>query len=231
MTISLPSTVNDESRIQSLFPLCISIARPVCNPAVVEVEFFSLVNLIGYFSFHVSLVRFLFFLSIPSWCRILQFINSVENAYWLNVLEMIGWISMKQLLFFPRLTNYQQKSSLVLFLFCLSAAVGCFYFHLDLDCIKGFFFFGKIFMICCCFTADLLKEHVDPPTLPGELWTCWKCSSREIWLQFDLLLLKSVYTILFQKLIFSVYCLIELIFHSEWVVVWQICETQVFSFE
>ncbi|KAL8535408.1 hypothetical protein ACS0TY_011158 [Phlomoides rotata] len=36
MTISLPSTVNDESRIQSLFPLCILIARPVYSPAVVE---------------------------------------------------------------------------------------------------------------------------------------------------------------------------------------------------
>lgn len=39
MTISLPSTVNDESRIQSLFPLCILIARPVYSPAVVEVVF------------------------------------------------------------------------------------------------------------------------------------------------------------------------------------------------
>ncbi|KAK4436400.1 Polycomb group protein EMBRYONIC FLOWER 2 [Sesamum alatum] len=36
MTISLPSTVNDESRIQSLFPLCILLARPVYSPAVVE---------------------------------------------------------------------------------------------------------------------------------------------------------------------------------------------------
>ncbi|KAK6145669.1 hypothetical protein DH2020_022489 [Rehmannia glutinosa] len=36
MTISLPSTVNDESRIQSLFPLCILLARPVYRPAVVE---------------------------------------------------------------------------------------------------------------------------------------------------------------------------------------------------
>lgn len=37
MTISLPSTVNDESQIQSLFPLCIMLARPVYSPAVVEV--------------------------------------------------------------------------------------------------------------------------------------------------------------------------------------------------
>ncbi|KAK4382798.1 Polycomb group protein EMBRYONIC FLOWER 2, partial [Sesamum angolense] len=36
MTISLPSTVNDESRIQSLFPLCILLARPVYSSAVVE---------------------------------------------------------------------------------------------------------------------------------------------------------------------------------------------------
>ncbi|XP_057782161.1 polycomb group protein EMBRYONIC FLOWER 2 isoform X1 [Salvia miltiorrhiza] len=36
MTISLPSTVNDESQIQSLFPLCIMLARPVYSPAVVE---------------------------------------------------------------------------------------------------------------------------------------------------------------------------------------------------
>ncbi|KAL3650390.1 hypothetical protein CASFOL_006793 [Castilleja foliolosa] len=36
MTISLPLTVNDESRIQSLFPLCIMLARPVYSPAVVE---------------------------------------------------------------------------------------------------------------------------------------------------------------------------------------------------
>ncbi|KAG8390222.1 hypothetical protein BUALT_Bualt01G0061400 [Buddleja alternifolia] len=36
MTVSLPSTVNDESRIQSLFPLCILLARPVHSPSVVE---------------------------------------------------------------------------------------------------------------------------------------------------------------------------------------------------
>ncbi|XP_012839960.1 PREDICTED: polycomb group protein EMBRYONIC FLOWER 2 isoform X2 [Erythranthe guttata] len=36
MTISLPSIVNDESRIQNLFPLCIILARPVYSPAVVE---------------------------------------------------------------------------------------------------------------------------------------------------------------------------------------------------
>lgn len=41
MTISLPSTVNDESQIQSLFPLCIMLARPVYSPAVVEVVFSS----------------------------------------------------------------------------------------------------------------------------------------------------------------------------------------------
>lgn len=39
MAISLPSTVNDEPRIQSLFPLCILLARPVYSPAVVEVVF------------------------------------------------------------------------------------------------------------------------------------------------------------------------------------------------
>ncbi|EYU35158.1 hypothetical protein MIMGU_mgv1a010365mg [Erythranthe guttata] len=38
MTISLPSIVNDESRIQNLFPLCIILARPVYSPAVVEVD-------------------------------------------------------------------------------------------------------------------------------------------------------------------------------------------------
>ncbi|XP_042048448.1 polycomb group protein EMBRYONIC FLOWER 2-like isoform X1 [Salvia splendens] len=36
MTISLPSTANDESQIQSLLPLCIMLARPVYSPAVVE---------------------------------------------------------------------------------------------------------------------------------------------------------------------------------------------------
>ena len=41
MTISLPSTVNDESQIRSLLPLCIMLARPVYSPAVVEVEFCS----------------------------------------------------------------------------------------------------------------------------------------------------------------------------------------------
>lgn len=42
MTISLPSTVNDESQIQSLFPLCIMLARPVYSPAVVEVKLCSI---------------------------------------------------------------------------------------------------------------------------------------------------------------------------------------------
>ncbi|KAL1559617.1 polycomb group protein EMBRYONIC FLOWER 2-like isoform X3 [Salvia divinorum] len=36
MTISLPSTVNDESQIQNLLPLCIMLARPIYSPAVVE---------------------------------------------------------------------------------------------------------------------------------------------------------------------------------------------------
>ncbi|KAG6416211.1 hypothetical protein SASPL_123635 [Salvia splendens] len=36
MTISLPSTVNDESQIQNLLPLCIMLARPVYSPALVE---------------------------------------------------------------------------------------------------------------------------------------------------------------------------------------------------
>ncbi|XP_073035720.1 polycomb group protein EMBRYONIC FLOWER 2 isoform X2 [Primulina eburnea] len=36
MKISLPSTVNDESRIQSLFPLFILLARPVHSPVTVE---------------------------------------------------------------------------------------------------------------------------------------------------------------------------------------------------
>lgn len=50
MTISLPSTVNDESQIQSLFPLCIMLARPVYSPAVVEVVL-SFVHLIGFSTF------------------------------------------------------------------------------------------------------------------------------------------------------------------------------------
>lgn len=37
MTISLPSALNDESEIQSLFPLCIVLARPVYTPQEVEV--------------------------------------------------------------------------------------------------------------------------------------------------------------------------------------------------
>ncbi|XP_051113540.1 polycomb group protein EMBRYONIC FLOWER 2-like isoform X2 [Andrographis paniculata] len=36
MAISLPSTVNDESQIQNLFPLCILVARQVSSPSVVE---------------------------------------------------------------------------------------------------------------------------------------------------------------------------------------------------
>ncbi|KAL2549999.1 Polycomb group protein EMBRYONIC FLOWER 2 [Forsythia ovata] len=36
VTISLPATVNDGLQIQSLFPLCILLARPVYGPAVVE---------------------------------------------------------------------------------------------------------------------------------------------------------------------------------------------------
>ncbi|KAL3837861.1 hypothetical protein ACJIZ3_022452 [Penstemon smallii] len=36
VTISLPPTVNDDSRIESVFPLCILIARRVHSPAVVE---------------------------------------------------------------------------------------------------------------------------------------------------------------------------------------------------
>ncbi|EPS70751.1 embryonic flower 2, partial [Genlisea aurea] len=38
MTISLPASVNDESRIRTVFPLFILLARPVYSPAVVEVN-------------------------------------------------------------------------------------------------------------------------------------------------------------------------------------------------
>lgn len=37
MSISLPSSVNDGSQVQSLFPLCILLARPVNSHAVLEV--------------------------------------------------------------------------------------------------------------------------------------------------------------------------------------------------
>ncbi|XP_051119653.1 polycomb group protein EMBRYONIC FLOWER 2 isoform X2 [Andrographis paniculata] len=36
MTVSLPSTVNHDSQIQNLFPLCILVARQVYSPSVVE---------------------------------------------------------------------------------------------------------------------------------------------------------------------------------------------------
>lgn len=62
MTISLPSTVNDECRIQNLFPLCILLARPVYSPAVVEVVY-ELIS--SYWIFHCS----------PSWFQLCFFLS------------------------------------------------------------------------------------------------------------------------------------------------------------
>lgn len=58
MTISLPSTVNDESRIQNLFPLCILLARQVYSPTVLEV-------LYGFCSFFwlIFFIRVFFYIS------------------------------------------------------------------------------------------------------------------------------------------------------------------------